>query len=73
MTPKGQKLNTMNKVMFGVIPITMIILAMSSNVVFTLYVITNSLMTAIIWIWLHWILRLISCLAALKIKEEKEP
>ena len=48
MTPKGQKLNTMNKVMFGVIPITMIILAMSSNVVFTLYVIVNSLMTAII-------------------------
>lgn len=48
MTPKGQKLNTMNKVMFGVIPVTMVILAMSSNVVFTLYVITNSLMTAII-------------------------
>ena len=48
MTPKGQKLNTMNKVMFGVIPVTMIVLAMSSNVVFTLYVITNSLMTAIL-------------------------
>ena len=48
MTPKGQKLNTMNKVMFGIIPITMVILALSSNVVFTLYVIVNSLMTAII-------------------------
>ena len=48
MTPKGQKLNTMNKVMFVVIPITMVILALTSNVVFTLYVIVNSLMTAII-------------------------
>ena len=48
MTPKGQKLNTMNKVMFGVIPITMVILAFTSNVVFTLYIIVNSLMTAII-------------------------
>jgi len=48
MTPKGQKLNTMNKVMFAVIPITMIILALTSNVVFTLYIIVNSLMTAII-------------------------
>ena len=48
MTPKGQKLNTMNKVMFGVIPVTMVILALTSNVVFTLYIIVNSLMTAII-------------------------
>lgn len=48
MTPKGQKLNTMNKVMFAVIPITMVILALTSNVVFTLYIIVNSLMTAII-------------------------
>ena len=48
MTPKGQKLNTMNKVMFAIIPITMIILAFTSNVVFTLYIIVNSLMTAII-------------------------
>ena len=46
--PKGQKLNTMNKVMMAVIPITMAILAYSSNVVFTLYVIVNSIMTAII-------------------------
>lgn len=46
--PKGQKLNTMNKVMMGIIPITMAILAYSSNVVFTLYVIANSIMTAII-------------------------
>ena len=48
MTPKGQKLNTMNKVMFGVIPLTMVILALTSNVVFSLYIIVNSLMTAII-------------------------
>ena len=48
MTPKGQKLNTMNKVMFAIIPITMVILAFTSNVVFTLYIIVNSVMTAII-------------------------
>ena len=48
MTPKGQKLNTMNKVMFAIIPVTMIILAFTSNVVFTLYIIANSIMTAII-------------------------
>lgn len=47
-TPKGQKLNTMNKVMMGVIPLTMIILATTSNVVFTLYIIVNSVMTALI-------------------------
>ena len=46
--PKGQKLNTMNKVMMAMIPITMAILAFTSNVVFTLYVIVNSIMTAII-------------------------
>ena len=46
--PKGQKLNTMNKVMMAIIPLTMIIFAFSSNVVFTLYVIVNSIMTAII-------------------------
>lgn len=48
MTPKGQKLNMMNKIMFVVIPLTMFILALTSNVVFTLYIIVNSLMTAII-------------------------
>lgn len=48
LTPKGQKLNMMNKVMMAVIPLTMILFAMTSNVVFTLYIITNSLMTAII-------------------------
>ena len=48
MTPKGQKLNTMNKVMFGGIPLTMLSWAMTSNVVFTLYIIANSIMTAII-------------------------
>ena len=46
--PKGQKLNTMNKVMLAVIPATMAILAFTSNVVFTLYIIANSVMTAII-------------------------
>ncbi len=46
--PKGQKLNIMNKVMMCVIPLTMVILAYNSNVVFTLYVIMNSLMTALI-------------------------
>lgn len=47
-TPKGQKLNTMNKVMMAIIPLTMVILATTSNVVFTLYIIANSIMTAII-------------------------
>ena len=47
-TPKGQKLNTMNKVMFAVLPISMLFFAMSSNVVFTLYIIANSLITAVI-------------------------
>ena len=46
--PKGQKLNTMNKVMMCVIPLTMAILAFNSNVVFTLYIIVNSIMTTII-------------------------
>ena len=41
-------MNLTNKIMMAVIPITMLILAMTSNVVFTLYIITNSLMTAII-------------------------
>lgn len=48
LAPKGQKMNFTNKIMMAVIPITMLILAMTSNVVFTLYIITNSLMTAII-------------------------
>lgn len=48
VTPKGQKMNMMNKVMMAVIPVTMIILAFTSNVVFTLYIIVNSLMTALI-------------------------
>ena len=45
---KGQKINTMNKVMLAIIPISMLIFAYTSNVVFTLYIITNSLMTTII-------------------------
>lgn len=46
--PKGQKLNSMNKIMMCVIPAIMAILASTSNVVFTLYIIINSLMSAII-------------------------
>ena len=48
MTPKGQKLNKMNLIMFAVIPVTMLVLAMTSNVVFTLYIIANSIMATII-------------------------
>lgn len=48
MTPKGQKLNKMNLIMFAVIPVTMLILAMTSNVVFTLYIIINSIMATLI-------------------------
>ena len=48
MTPKGQKLNTMNKVMFAVLPLSMMLFAFNSNVVFTLYIIVNSAMSAII-------------------------
>lgn len=47
-TPKGQKLNTMNKVMICLMPILMISMAISSNVVFTLYIIINSVMSTII-------------------------
>ena len=46
--PKGQKMTTMNKVMLAIIPLTMLILAFSSNVVFTLYIIINAIMTAAI-------------------------
>lgn len=45
---KGQKMPMMNKVMLAVVPITMLILASTSNVIYTLYIITNSLITAII-------------------------
>ena len=48
LTPKGQKLNTMNKVMMAIIPLSMVYFAFTSNVVFTLYIIINSLMSAII-------------------------
>lgn len=48
LAPKGQKLTGMNKVMLFMIPITMLILASTSNVLYTLYIITNSLMTTII-------------------------
>ena len=46
--PKGQKLNTMNKVMLGLMPLLMMSMALSSNVVFTLYIIANSVMSTII-------------------------
>lgn len=46
--PKGQKLNTMNKVMIGLMPVLMMSMALSSNVVFTLYIIANSVMSTII-------------------------
>ncbi len=55
--PKGQKMNIMNKVMLGVIPLTMLILAFTSNVVFTLYIIANSIMTAIISTVLHFAMK----------------
>ncbi len=48
LTPKGQKLNTMNKVMMAIIPLSMLAFVFSSNTVFTLYIITNSVMTSII-------------------------
>lgn len=48
LAPKGQKLNTMNKVMMAVIPLSMIAFVLSSNVVFTLYIITNSIVSSII-------------------------
>lgn len=48
LSPKGQKLSGMNLVMLFVIPITMLILAATSNVLYTLYIITNSLMATII-------------------------
>lgn len=47
-TPKGQKLNKMNLVMIALMPILMISMAISSNVIFTLYIIINSVMSAII-------------------------
>lgn len=46
--PKGQKLNTMNKVMLCVLPLSMLLFATTSNAVFTLYIVTNSVMSALI-------------------------
>lgn len=57
LQPKGQKLNTANKIMMAIIPISMLIFAMTSNVVFTLYIITNSVMSAIISTILSLIMR----------------
>ncbi len=48
LAPKGQKLNTMNKVMMAIIPLSMIAFVLTSNVVFTLYIITNSIVSSII-------------------------
>ena len=48
LAPKGQKMNMTNKIMFAIIPLTMLILAINSNVVYTLYIIANSIMSALI-------------------------
>ncbi len=48
LSPKGQKMGLMNKIMMLVIPVTMVILASSSNVIYTLYIIVNSIMTVLI-------------------------
>lgn len=48
LQPKGQKMNMTSKIMFAIIPLTMFILAINSNVVYTLYIIANSVMAAII-------------------------
>ncbi len=48
LSSKGQKMTLMNKIIMIVIPISMLIFASTSNVVFTLYIITNSLMTTLI-------------------------
>lgn len=47
LAPKGQKLNGMNIMMMVMIPISMVLFTLSSNAVFALYTITNSLMTAL--------------------------
>lgn len=57
LSPKGQKMSMMNKVMFIVMPIAMLFFAWQSNVVFTLYIITNSIMTAVISTILSLIMR----------------
>jgi len=48
LTPKGQKLTTMNKVMMAIIPLSMVFFVLTSNAVFALYIITNSIMTSLI-------------------------
>lgn len=48
LQPKGQKMTMANKVMLAIVPITMLILATTSNVIYTLYVIINSVMTTLI-------------------------
>ena len=45
---KQQKMTLMNKIMMLVLPISMLIFAWTSNAMFTLYIITNSVMTTII-------------------------
>ena len=48
LSPKGQKMNLTNKIMMIAMPILMIIFAWSSNAVFSLYIITNSIMTTLL-------------------------
>lgn len=57
MQQKGQKMGSMNMIMFIVIPVTMLILAMTSNVVFTLYIIINSIMSLLITMVINAILK----------------
>ena len=48
LAPKGQKLNLTNKIMMVAMPIFMLIFAWTSNVVFALYIITNSVMSTLL-------------------------
>ncbi len=48
MQQKGQKMNMMNKIMMLAMPVAMFIFAWTSNALFTLYIITNSIMTTLL-------------------------
>ncbi len=48
LAPKGTKLTMMNIIMMIVLPLSMLLFAWTSNVVFTLYILTNSIMSALI-------------------------
>lgn len=57
LAPKGTKLTMMNIIMMIVLPISMLVFAWTSNVVFTLYILTNSIMSALISTVISLILR----------------